>query len=204
MYVAFPLPNIKFTTLKSIVRLIRFCKGFISSMVRGMVTVLLIEKDYEFRRGIARQLMSLKSFNVVEAGSSDELGELLAKISANVAVVGLTAGGKYEGLKVIEKIKSLKPWLPVIVMVPEKMTSLSIEAMRRGACDDIFVPFDVKELVAKIQQVVGNKKKAKKTGWKEKWEKIMVSMTFAEAGYTDYAKKILDEMDEKKLSDRED
>jgi DNA-binding NtrC family response regulator len=173
-------------------------------MVRVMITVLLIEKDYEFRRGIARQLISSYGFKVVEAGSSDELEELLATLSANVAVVGLTVGGKYEGLKVIENIKSLKPWLPVIVMVPEKITSLSIEAMRHGACDDIFVPFDVEELVAKIQQVVGKKKKAKKPRWKEKWEKIMVSMTFAEAGYTDYAKKILDEMDEKKSSDRED
>jgi DNA-binding NtrC family response regulator len=172
-------------------------------VVEDMTTVLLVEKDHDFRMGIARQLMSSYGFIVVEVGFGNELDELLSSIDVDVAVVGLTIGGKHEGIKLIEKIKNIKPWVPIIVLVPEKMTSLSIEAMRHGARDDLFVPFDVKELAEKIDQLLG-KKKTRKLKWKEKWEKIMVSMTFAESGYTDYAKKILDELDQKKSSDKED
>jgi len=111
--------------------------------------------------------------------------------------VGISTASKYYDMKILEKIHLIKPELPVIVMVPENHTSLSIEAMRCGASDDIFVPFDVTELVDKINRILG-KKKRKKARWREKLEKAMIGITFAEAGFDEHAKNILTE---KNLSD---
>lgn len=127
-----------------------------------MVTVLVMERDANFRKGITRQLMALPGFKVLEAAEEGEIEELLNHIHLNIAIVGISAGNRNEDLKVVEKIKSLRPWLPVIVMVPERMTSLSIQAMRAGACDDIFVPFEIRELVTKIQKVLGKKSERQK------------------------------------------
>ncbi|MEJ5300458.1 MAG: response regulator [Thermodesulforhabdaceae bacterium] len=157
-----------------------------------MITVLLVERDHDFRKGIVRQLMTMSGFGVLEVSNETELNEALLTRSVDVALVGVSAGTRYQDIEIVEKINRTKPEIPVIVMVPEKLTSLSIEAMRFGARDDIFVPFDVVELVEKIYKVLGIKRR-KKAGWKEKLERALVGITFAEANLDKYARGVLSE-----------
>jgi|GEM_PF-2303334 len=159
-----------------------------------MIRVLLVEKNHDFRQGIVRQLEAMPQFKILEVSNETDLENILSIVPVNVALVGISTATKYYDMKILEKIHLIKPELPVIVMVPEKHTSLSIEAMRCGASDDIFVPFDVTELVDKINRILG-KKKRKKARWREKLEKAMIGITFAEAGFDGYAKDILTEKD---------
>lgn len=124
-----------------------------------MVAVLVVESDIRFRDGVTRQLMSLPEFKVLEAGDESEIEELIGYARPDIVVVGLSAGSKHDGLRIIKRIKLIRPELPIIVMVHGRMASLSIEAMKAGALDDIFVPFDIKELVIKIQKILGKRPK---------------------------------------------
>src|SRR5918996_4502311 len=104
--------------------------------------LLLIDEDYE----------------VTPARSPAEALERLEAADFDLAILDLnytrdTTSGQ-EGFDLIERIRSLDPTLPVLVMTAWSSVPGAVEAMRRGARDYIEKPWDDDKLLAAVRTQV--------------------------------------------------
>ncbi|QCQ21530.1 response regulator [Desulfoglaeba alkanexedens] len=108
--------------------------------------LVLYEEDGPFRMNLANYLRR-NGLQVTEADNA--LEALDAAGDAQVVLIGLKEDGA-EGLALLERIKERRPRAAVILLVPSGQAALSIEGMKRGAFDDLMIPFDLSLLLRKV------------------------------------------------------
>ena len=87
--------------------------------------------------------------------SPAELLEALERADFDVALIDLnytrdTTSGQ-EGFELLDRMKTIDPTLPVLVMTGWSSVAGAVEAMRRGARDYIEKPWDDDKLIAAVQ-----------------------------------------------------
>ncbi len=100
-------------------------------------------------------LLGGEGFDVVTATSPGELLASLERSDFDVAIIDLnytrdTTSGQ-EGFELLERIKTIDPTLPVLVMTGWSSVAGAVEAMRRGARDYIEKPWDDDKVLAAVQ-----------------------------------------------------
>jgi DNA-binding NtrC family response regulator len=100
-------------------------------------------------------LLGSEGYEVATAASPVELISQLERSDFDVALIDLnytrdTTSGQ-EGFELLERIKSIDPTLPVLVMTGWSSVAGAVEAMRRGARDYIEKPWDDDKLLAAVQ-----------------------------------------------------
>jgi len=105
-----------------------------------------------------RLLLSDEGYEVTVARSPGEALEKLEGAEFDAAILDLnytrdTTSGQ-EGLDLMERIRSLDPTLPVLVVTAWSSVSGAVEAMRRGARDYIEKPWDDERLLVTVRTQV--------------------------------------------------
>ena len=100
-------------------------------------------------------LLGGEGYDVATAASPAEIVTELERSDFDVALVDLnytrdTTSG-HEGFELLDRIKTIDPTLPVLVMTGWSSVSGAVEAMRRGARDYIEKPWDDEKLLAAVQ-----------------------------------------------------
>ncbi len=100
-------------------------------------------------------LLNDEGFSVVTARSPGELIEKLEGADFDMAILDLnytrdTTSGQ-EGLDLMERIRSVDPTLPVLVMTAWSSVPGAVEAMRRGARDYVEKPWDDDRLATTVR-----------------------------------------------------
>ncbi|HUL71622.1 MAG TPA: sigma-54 dependent transcriptional regulator [Vicinamibacterales bacterium] len=100
-------------------------------------------------------LLGGEGYDVATATSPAELIGELERSDFDVALIDLnytrdTTSG-HEGFELLDRIKTIDPTLPVLVMTGWSSVSGAVEAMRRGARDYIEKPWDDEKLLAAVQ-----------------------------------------------------
>src|SRR5918995_1023998 len=116
---------------------------------------ILIADDQADILNALRLLLSDEDYEVTEARSPGEALERLEATDFDLAILDLnytrdTTSGQ-EGFDLIERIRSLDPTLPVLVMTAWSSVAGAVEAMRRGARDYIEKPWDDDRLLAAVR-----------------------------------------------------
>jgi DNA-binding NtrC family response regulator len=116
---------------------------------------VLIADDQQDILDALRLLLGTEGYEVTVAASPAELVATLERADFDVALVDLnytrdTTSG-HEGLELLDRLKSIDPTLPVMVMTGWSSVAGAVEAMRRGARDYIEKPWDDDKLVAAVQ-----------------------------------------------------
>ncbi|HEV3485736.1 MAG TPA: response regulator, partial [Vicinamibacterales bacterium] len=119
---------------------------------------ILIADDQPDVLNALRLLLSDEGYDVTSARSPGEALERLEASDFDVAIVDLnytrdTTSGQ-EGLDLLERIKTLDPVLPVLVITAWSSVASAVEAMRRGARDYIEKPWDDERLLATVRTQV--------------------------------------------------
>jgi DNA-binding NtrC family response regulator len=101
-----------------------------------------------------RMLLSSEDYDVTTSASPNELIQALEQSDFDVALIDLnytrdTTSGQ-EGFELLERIKTIDPTLPVLVMTGWSSVAGAVEAMRRGARDYIEKPWDDDKLLAAV------------------------------------------------------
>jgi DNA-binding NtrC family response regulator len=154
------------------------------------INLLIIEADALFRLNLSRRLR-LERYRVFEAEQQADAGKILERKKIDVVLLGLN-GLKRQGLLLLERIKKIRPLTEVIIINTSEYLSLSIEGMKLGAFDDVFLPLNMDSLAERIQEAYRLKKKnekAKKSLFR-RYQDVMVAATFAEAGEPDIAREL--------------
>jgi DNA-binding NtrC family response regulator len=116
---------------------------------------ILIADDQQDIIDALRLLLLDEGYEVTPANSPGEALERLEATDFDLAVLDLnytrdTTSGQ-EGFDLIERIRSLDPTLPVLVMTAWSSVAGAVEAMRRGARDYIEKPWDDDKMLAAVR-----------------------------------------------------
>jgi DNA-binding NtrC family response regulator len=116
---------------------------------------ILIADDQQDIIDALRLLLVDEGYEVTPARSPAEALERLEAADFDLAILDLnytrdTTSGQ-EGFDLIERIRSLDPTLPVLVMTAWSSVAGAVEAMRRGARDYIEKPWDDERLLAAVR-----------------------------------------------------
>lgn len=108
--------------------------------------VLLVEANHAFRVHLER-LLEDEGYAVQATSGSVEtsLGQ-----APDAVIIGLGDLGD-QGLTIMDRIRQLAPGTPIIAMAHEGQFKLSLAARKHGAFDDILAPFDLRELLDKLE-----------------------------------------------------
>lgn len=105
--------------------------------------------------GALKLLLSGEGYEVATAASPVELIAAIERSDFDVALIDLnytrdTTSGQ-EGFELLDRIKTIDPTLPILVMTGWSSVAGAVEAMRRGARDYIEKPWDDDKLLAAVQ-----------------------------------------------------
>jgi DNA-binding response OmpR family regulator len=120
-------------------------------MVASM-NVLVIEDDAEICAFVAGGLRRVGY--AVDCANDGLSGEMMARNSIyDVAIVDLMLPGQ-DGLTLLRHIRDSKLKTPVIVLSAKRSSTDKVACLRAGADDYLSKPFDLPELVARIEAVL--------------------------------------------------
>lgn len=154
------------------------------------INLLLIETDYLYRINLSNRLAE-GDFRIFSANQPKEINRLIKKKKIDVALLDLS-GLKLEGLKILSLIKKLNPLTEVITLNGSGNMALSIDGMKRGAFDDLLIPFDMKTLMERIKTAYAQKSEREAETAISGYQKVMMAAAFAEAGESETAKALMD------------
>ncbi len=168
--------------------------------------ILMVVQDAFFMDALADKLRKQK-MSVLTKKSGQGVSDILR--SRNIDVVLLDVRfRKEEAMQDLDSVKRLQPEAEVILLSSTDNIAFSMEGMRRGASDDITVPFDVDTLIGKIREAC--RRKREKTRCKRRrsifsiFEDAMVAATFAQAGEFESAKEIYSSANNSEEEDTDD
>jgi two-component system response regulator AtoC len=112
---------------------------------------ILVVDDEDYMREVVRRALENVSFEVDEAADGKTALEMLRKYPYNVIITDLRMPG-LTGEAILEEALSLFPETIVIVMTGFGNIQSAVEAIRRGAYDYLPKPFQLAELVMRVEK----------------------------------------------------
>src|ERR687890_420926 len=128
---------------------------------------ILIADDQQDIIDALRLLLLDEGYEVTPARSPGEALERLEAADFDLAILDLNYTGDttsgQEGFDLIERIRSLDPTLPVLVMTAWSSVAGAVEAMRRGARDYIEKPWDDERLLVAVRTQIELRRALRRT-----------------------------------------
>jgi DNA-binding NtrC family response regulator len=156
------------------------------------VSLLMVETETMFRMNLNNRLQR-EGFRIFSAGRSVEVKRLMKRKKIDVALLDLSSL-KLEGLRILRMIKKSNPLTEVITINNAESLTLSIDAMKLGAFDDLLIPFDIHTMIRRIREA-GQQTKInirQRQSLLKRYQQVMMAVTFAEAGEPETAKKFIE------------
>lgn len=113
--------------------------------------VLILEADAEFRSHLVQRLSAL-GFDVVGSGDPAEGVETALSRSIDAIVLGLS-GFRRTALAFLAEVREKCPGPAIILINRSGDMTLSMEAMKLGAFDEVTAPVHVEDLARKLREV---------------------------------------------------
>ena len=114
---------------------------------------LLIVEDDRNLRGFLRKAFREEGYAVDEAGSGDEGFEAAFAAAYDCVVLDVMLPGR-SGLQVLEDLRGRGLATPILLLTARNEPSHRVHGLERGADDYLGKPFDLAELMARVQALV--------------------------------------------------
>jgi len=126
-----------------------------SQKAREAQTILLVE-DEEMLRDLGIQILESEGYRVLAAKDGEEAVQIFEGNRDDIGLVVCDLGlPKLGGREVFLKMKQIKPGVRAIVASGYLEPSMRSEILKAGVIDTIQKPYDFRDLVAKIQNIIG-------------------------------------------------
>ena len=117
-------------------------------------TILIVEDEESLGKTLLLNL-ELENYNVKLAKSGNEALQLFSENNKILDLVLLDVMlPEINGFELCEKFKSLNAEVPIIFLTAKNQTSEKISGLKLGADDYITKPFELEELLLRIQNVI--------------------------------------------------
>ncbi|MDA6071805.1 response regulator transcription factor [Flavobacterium sp. AC] len=117
-----------------------------------MKKLLLAEDDFDFA-GILKKYLELHQFEVVWAENGEIALDYFKNQSFDICIFDVMMP-KLDGFSLAEKIITINPEIPFIFLTARKLQEDKIIGLKLGADDYIIKPFEVDELVLRLQNIL--------------------------------------------------
>lgn len=124
----------------------------------SVIKILMVDDEDRFRETTAK-ILSRKGFETILASSGEEALDKLT-LSPDVVILDVRMAGM-DGHETLEKIKEIKPSIPIIMLTGHGDVSGAKKAYSSGAFDYLAKPCDIDLLAAKIDDAYQNVAKKK-------------------------------------------
>ena len=114
--------------------------------------VLVLDDDPMIRHFLVRGL-SLDGFEVTTALSGDEAVHFAEHITFRVGIIDLNLGAE-SGIDVVRRLRAANHTFPVLFLSVEKKAHKKTEALNAGGDDFVTKPFDLSELIARLNALI--------------------------------------------------
>ena len=138
--------------------------------------VMLVDDEVPFVETTAKRLTKRKIQTISAFGAEEGLEKLKDNQDLDVIVLDIKMPGM-DGIDALKEIKIVSPLVEVIMLTGHATIESAIEAMKLGAHDFLMKPFDIEELVLKIEEAA-----AKKQQQEEKIEQAFKEKTLSKYG----------------------
>ncbi|KLT67986.1 response regulator transcription factor [Flavobacterium sp. ABG] len=117
-----------------------------------MKKLLLAEDDFDFA-AILKQYLELHQFEVTWAENGEIALNYFKKQTFDICILDVMMP-KLDGFSLAEKIVTINPETPFIFLTARKLTEDKIIGLKLGADDYIAKPFEVDELILRLQNIL--------------------------------------------------
>ena len=114
-------------------------------------TILICDDEEGIRESF--KLILEDGYNLHFATHGLEALEMLKDFTPDLMLLDIKMP-KIHGLEVLKQIKRLRPKLPVIIVTGYQSVEMAQEALKHGAADYIPKPFESRQILKAIEQVV--------------------------------------------------
>ncbi len=126
---------------------------------------ILVVDDEASIRDIVKQVLEDDGHKVASVASAEAGLKILAKAPIHLVITDIRMDGM-DGIELLEKIKSVKPEIEVVIMTSHASLETSVKSLRAGAFDYLMKPFEnldsistmVNRVIEKIEQEKQNQK----------------------------------------------
>lgn len=116
------------------------------------MNILIVEDDAEIARLVSNGLR--RAGYIADCASDGIEGERMARSAIyDAAIVDLMLPGQ-DGLTLIQHLREAKLTTPIIVLSAKRSSAEKVECLQSGADDYLSKPFDMPELLARIEAVL--------------------------------------------------
>ncbi|MBN2442346.1 MAG: response regulator [Spirochaetales bacterium] len=139
------------------------------------ISLLIIEDNDDLRRYLMELLVSY--YSVYEAPDGQKGFEKAVEILPDLIICDIMMP-EMDGLTLIEKLQEIKVTenIPFIFLTAKKGLNDRIKGLKKGALDYITKPFEVEELVAKIESLLRNREKYRKAHINEMEDRLLKTL----------------------------
>ena len=117
--------------------------------------ILIIDDDDVLRNALARGLRG-EQFNVITANSAEHASEVLSRISVDAIVLDRMMTGM-DGLTFLKQIRDHGNTTPVLMLTAMTGSENTIDGLSSGADDYLGKPFQIRELVLRLNNITKNR-----------------------------------------------
>ncbi|MBO7509298.1 MAG: response regulator transcription factor [Alphaproteobacteria bacterium] len=118
--------------------------------------VLVVDDDEILRAGIAHGLRDA-GFDVLTAPSAEFATEILGRVSVDAIVLDRMLGG-LDGLSFLKQIRNSGTMTPTIMLTAMSGPENTIDGLMNGADDYLAKPFQMRELILRIGNIINRDK----------------------------------------------
>jgi DNA-binding NtrC family response regulator len=117
--------------------------------------ILLVDDEERFRRTTAK-LLKGNGLEVLTAASGKEAIQEVKTQSYDVIILDVRMP-EMSGIEALKEIKKIKPGVEVIMLTGHASVDTAFEILKLGACDYLFKPCSIEELMDKIDRAYESK-----------------------------------------------
>ncbi len=117
--------------------------------------ILIVDDEERFRQTMAK-LLSVRSLQAETAGGGIEALEKLSAGNFDIVILDVKMPGM-SGIQALEQIKKSNPFIEVIILTGYASLDTAREITRLGAYDYLLKPYNLEELIEKIDNAFDRK-----------------------------------------------
>lgn len=114
--------------------------------------VLIVDDDVSILEVLEARLLAAE-FTVTKANSGKAALQILSRNTVDILVSDIKMP-EMSGMELLEKVSEIHPYLPVIFLTAHGTIPGAVDAVKAGAIDYLTKPFDGRELVKKIEDIL--------------------------------------------------
>ena len=123
--------------------------------------IMLVDDEVPFVETMAKRLAKRNIKTITAFNAEEGLEKLKDNQDLDVIILDIKMPG-IDGIDALKEIKTASPLVEVIMLTGHATIESAIEAMKLGAHDFLMKPFDIEELVLKINEAAEKKRQHEK------------------------------------------